>query len=80
MGVACDTRARPQVNGILNKLTLEKFDKLTGRLKEIKFQSLRMVSDFIDRLFQKAMDEQSFGEMYADLCKVMDAHCQQTPW
>ena len=60
--------AEKQVKAILNKMTKEKFDRLAGQMIEIPIISSDMLSMMIDNVFDKAIDEPSFGDMYADLC------------
>lgn len=65
-----------KVKSLLNKLTLEKFDSISGQIwdyakqseKEKDGQSLRTV---IELVFDKAIDEPNFSSMWAQLCKKM---------
>jgi len=63
--------ALKQTRSILNKLTREKFGRLSGQLLSIPITSLAMLSEVISTVFDKALDEPNFGEMYADLCDLL---------
>ncbi|CEP14021.1 hypothetical protein [Parasitella parasitica] len=65
-----------KIKSLLNKLTLEKFDSISGQIldyakqseKEDDGKSLRTV---IQLVFDKACDEPNFASMWAQLCKRM---------
>ena len=67
-----------KVKSLLNKLTLEKFDKITDQILEIASQSRtetdgRTLRQIIQLTFEKATDEPNFSEMYALFCrKIME--------
>jgi len=67
-----------KVKSLLNKLTLEKFDKITDQILEIASQSKqetdgRTLRQIIQLTFEKATDEPNFSEMYALFCrKIME--------
>lgn len=76
-----DNRLPPEmvqrkVKAALNKMTPEKFDKISGQILDIAGQSkyetngltLRQV---IQLTFEKATDEAAWSSMYAKFCKVM---------
>eukprot|EP00045_Choanoeca_perplexa_P015430 m.193731 g.193731 ORF g.193731 m.193731 type:complete len:1096 (-) comp16986_c0_seq1:562-3849(-) len=58
-----------KAQSILNKMTLEKFEKLSDELiglgEQLSDEALRQ---FVERVFQKAIDEPFFSKMYAHLC------------
>lgn len=58
-----------QVRGILNKLTPEKFDKLSDDLLCIGLDSPTILKGVILLIFEKALDEPKYSSMYAQLCK-----------
>lgn len=58
-----------QVRGILNKLTPDKFHKLSGDLLEIDLSSRQILNGVIHLIFEKAVDEPKYSSMYAQLCK-----------
>ncbi|ROT79508.1 eukaryotic translation initiation factor 4 gamma [Penaeus vannamei] len=60
-----------RVRAILNKLTPEKFEKLSGQVKELEIDNTERLSAVIDLIFEKAIDEQSFSSTYAQLCQVL---------
>ena len=82
-GAADATKLTPdvvqrKVKSLLNKLTLEKFDKITDQILEIASQSRtetdgRTLRQIIQLTFEKATDEPNFSEMYALFCrKIME--------
>lgn len=60
--------AEKKVKSILNKMTKEKFQKLAKDMCEIPLESYDILVMIIKRVYEKAIDEPSFGDMYADLC------------
>jgi hypothetical protein len=60
--------AEKKVKSILNKMTKEKFDRLSSQMLEIPILSYETLTMMLDNVYDKAIDEPSFGDMYADLC------------
>ncbi|KAG0290768.1 hypothetical protein BGZ98_003297 [Dissophora globulifera] len=65
-----------KVKGLLNKLTLEKFDSISDKVIDIANQSTkeddgRTLKHCIQIIFEKATDEPNFGGVYAQLCQKM---------
>lgn len=65
-----------KVKSNLNKMTPEKFDKITVQILEISGQSKdendgRTLRQVIQLTFEKATDEAHWAEMYAQFCKRM---------
>lgn len=60
--------AKKKVNSIMNKMTREKFEKLAKQITEIDMESLEMLKAVITIIFDKALGEPHFCDMYADLC------------
>ncbi|KAK9458251.1 hypothetical protein V1511DRAFT_485526 [Dipodascopsis uninucleata] len=63
-----------KVNALLNKMTLEKFDKISDQILEIVAQSKwekdgRTLRQVIALTFEKATDEAHWSNMYARFCK-----------
>ncbi|RLM78079.1 eukaryotic translation initiation factor isoform 4G-2-like [Panicum miliaceum] len=56
------------VKGIPNKLTPEKFDLLKGQLIEAGITTADILKDVITLIFEKAVFEPTFCQMYAQLC------------
>lgn len=62
------------VMGLLNKLTLEKFDALSTQIAAIKVTCFEDLSFVCQMIFEKAVSEQHFCSMYARLCqKLVDS-------
>ncbi|KAF8451294.1 armadillo-type protein [Terfezia claveryi] len=76
-----DNRLTPEVvqrkvKAALNKMTPEKFDKISGQILDIASQSKyetdgRTLRQVIQLTFEKATDEAAWSSMYAKFCKVM---------
>ncbi|KAK0195865.1 armadillo-type protein [Armillaria mellea] len=65
-----------KVKGLLNKLTMEKFDSLSDQIiawanKSEKEKDGRTLIQVIRLVFEKATDEATWSEMYARLCRKM---------
>ncbi|XP_011500682.1 PREDICTED: eukaryotic translation initiation factor 4 gamma 2 isoform X2 [Ceratosolen solmsi marchali] len=58
-----------KVRGILNKLTPEKFAKLSNELLNLDLTSHDILRGLIYLIFDKALDEPKYSSMYAQLCK-----------
>lgn len=65
-----------KVKGLLNKITMEKFDSISDQIiawanKSEKEKDGRTLIQVIRLVFEKATDEATFSEMYARLCRKM---------
>jgi len=65
-----------KVKGLLNKLTMEKFDSISDQIitwanKSEKENNGRTLIQVIRLVFEKATDEAAWSEMYARLCRKM---------
>ena len=56
----------------MNKMTVEKFDRLSKQLIDIPMESLEMLREVITLIFEKALSEPSFGFMYAQLVRKLN--------
>jgi translation initiation factor 4G len=56
---------------ILNKLTVEKFQKLSEEFLNVGFTSVPLLEGAIDIIVDKAQMEHHFGAMYANLCLML---------
>lgn len=65
-----------KVRGILNKLTPEKFDKLSLELLNIGIDSKHILKGIILLIFDKALDEPKYSKLYAQLCHRL---CEDAP-
>jgi MIF4G domain len=57
-----------QIRAILNKITPQTFEKLAGQIKEQKISSSLSCDRLVSLIFEKAIFEQNFSNLYADLC------------
>lgn len=65
-----------KVKALLNKLTMEKFDSISGQILEWANRSVnesdgRTLIQVIKLVFEKATDEATWSEMYARLCRFL---------
>ena len=68
--------AEKQVKAILNKMTKEKFNRLAAQMCEIPVWSYEILTMMIANVYEKAIDEPSFGDMYGDLCVKLSQQVQ----
>jgi len=61
-----------KVRAILNKLTPEKFDKLSLELLNVGISSQLVLKGIILLIFEKALDEPKYSRLYAQLCHRLD--------
>ncbi|XP_071741492.1 eukaryotic translation initiation factor 4G-like isoform X2 [Rutidosis leptorrhynchoides] len=57
-----------QLKGILNKLTPQNFEKLFEQVKQVNIDNSNTLSGVIGQIFDKALMEPTFVEMYANFC------------
>lgn len=60
-----------EAKAILNKLSIEKFEKLSNQLIEVAVRELDVLKGVIEMVIQKAQMEWHFSTMYAELCSKM---------
>ncbi|KAH8091304.1 hypothetical protein JL720_6199 [Aureococcus anophagefferens] len=63
-----DKKTLKQATPILNKLTLEKFERLSAEFCALPFDSVALVKGAIDLIVDKAQHETHFVGIYAELC------------
>lgn len=57
-----------QLKGILNKLTPQNFEKLFEKVKSVNIDNAGTLAGVISQIFDKALMEPTFCEMYANFC------------
>ncbi|WOL09563.1 eukaryotic translation initiation factor 4G-like [Canna indica] len=57
-----------QLKAILNKLTPQNFDKLFAQVREVNIDNADTLTRVISQIFDKALMEPTFCEMYANFC------------
>ncbi|WOH09285.1 hypothetical protein DCAR_0728741 [Daucus carota subsp. sativus] len=57
-----------QLKGILNKLTPQNFDRLFEQVKQVNIDNAGTLTGVISQIFDKALMEPTFCEMYANFC------------
>ncbi|RRT79640.1 hypothetical protein B296_00025085 [Ensete ventricosum] len=57
-----------QLKAILNKLTPQNFEKLFAQVKEVNIDNAVTLTGVISQIFDKALMEPTFCEMYANFC------------
>ncbi|KAI1288353.1 Eukaryotic translation initiation factor 4 gamma 2 [Halotydeus destructor] len=60
-----------KVRGILNKITPEKFDKLSESLIGLGLNTPALLKGVILLIFEKALEEPKYSSMYAQLCSKL---------
>ncbi|ESO83290.1 hypothetical protein LOTGIDRAFT_133686 [Lottia gigantea] len=65
-----------RVRGILNKLSPEKFDKLSLELLNVGIDSQVILKGIILLIFEKALEEVKYSTLYAQLCQRL---CDDAP-
>lgn len=65
------TRLLKVFRGHLNKLTPQKYDSLIAKIAELDLDSPERLNSVIDLVFDKAVDEPGFCELYARMCRVI---------
>ncbi|KAG6964778.1 hypothetical protein JG687_00005767 [Phytophthora cactorum] len=68
------------VNSMLNKLTREKFAKLTSELCAVDIDSFVLLSSIVSIIMDKALEEPNFADVYADLCKEFHSRTAKQTW
>jgi ribosomal protein L15 len=68
------------VKGLLNKLTREKFKKLTDELVSVEIQDLETLSSIVSVIMNKALEEPNFSDVYADLSKEFHVRTGTKVW
>lgn len=66
------------LNSILNKLTGDNFGALSQQMIDLlktKVTTVEILSEIINIIFAKALDEPGFSTMYAELCRVLEKNC-----
>lgn len=76
----CTQQFFPQVNGILNKITPEKYESLMQSMLELNFDvsNQNLLSRIIDCVFERAVQHQLFCNLYADVCRDLTQKFAQT--
>eukprot|EP00667_Euglena_gracilis_P010348 EG_transcript_10529 len=69
-----------KVNGILNKITPEKYESLMQSMLELNFDvsNQNLLSRIIDCVFERAVQHQLFCNLYADVCRDLTQKFAQT--
>ncbi|KAJ1408068.1 MIF4G-like, type 3 [Sesbania bispinosa] len=62
-----------QLKGILNKLTPQNFEKLFEQVKAVNIDNAVTLTGVISQIFEKALMEPTFCEMYANFCAHLAA-------
>ncbi|KUF95241.1 hypothetical protein AM588_10007423 [Phytophthora nicotianae] len=68
------------VKSMLNKLTREKFAKLTNELCAVDIDSFALLSSIVSIIMDKALEEPNFADVYADLCKEFHTRTVKKTW
>jgi translation initiation factor 4G len=66
-----ETKKQKGFKGILNKLTPESFEKLLEKILEEGIDEAQTLMGLIGQLFDKALTEPTFAELYATMCAAL---------
>jgi len=64
-------KLRRQVMSLLNKLTVDSFGGITSQISEIEISQPWQMDVVIGLIFDKAVVEHKFSEMYAEMCRKL---------
>lgn len=62
-----EAKKQKEIKGLLNKITPEKYETIKMQIVKVEF-SERTLRGFIDQVFDKALAEPTFCQIYAQLC------------
>lgn len=65
------------VKSVLNKLTRENFNKLSLDLIRYNVASQEMLEKMIEVVFDKALEDVKYQDLYADLCKLLGEKAEE---
>ncbi|CAD7929714.1 unnamed protein product [Amoebophrya sp. A25] len=77
--VAAVPETQRQVNGILNKLAPERFKKLCETLASLSVKSEGELEIVATEIFEKAVSQGAYCEMYSDMCMVLRSRFPEFP-
>lgn len=72
-----DEEITRRMKSILNKLTLEKFDDLVRQLTQCGISTETHVRIIMEEVFEKAVTQHHFIEMYTSLCVYLSDWCKE---
>lgn len=64
-------KLRRQVMSLLNKMTVDSFQAITNQIADIEISQPWQMDVVIGLIFDKAVVEHSYSEMYAEMCKKL---------
>ncbi|KAJ3219449.1 hypothetical protein HDU67_001280 [Dinochytrium kinnereticum] len=62
-----------KAKGLLNKLTIEKFDTISDQFLALPITTQSLLKKIIELIFDKALDEHHFQNMYGRLCQKLSS-------
>ncbi|CAH0490086.1 unnamed protein product [Peronospora farinosa] len=68
------------IKSLLNKLTREKFAKLTDEFCAVEIDSFVLLSSIVATIMDKALEEPTFADVYSDLCKEIHTRTIKKTW
>jgi hypothetical protein len=78
-GSMSDEEVVRTMKSILNKLTIEKFQRLSRQLIQCGIRTTSHLEILIFEVFEKATTQHHFIDMYADLCTALQSHFSEAP-
>lgn len=69
-----DDKLYSQFRSLLNKISESNFNQLAEEIVNLQIQKKYHLERLVDLIFQKAISEEKFNEMYAKLCKELASY------
>lgn len=70
---------RKEIISILNKLSTDNFDDLYSRIRSLSIDSLELFTEIVSRVYDKAVAESAFADVYAMLVKRLASDYKTFP-
>ncbi|XP_048616505.1 eukaryotic translation initiation factor 4G-like isoform X1 [Brassica napus] len=80
VGAVVEQAKQWKFKGILNKLTPQNFEKLLEQVKSVNIDNAVTLIGVVSQIFDKALMEPTFCEMYADLCFHLSGALPDFKW
>jgi ribosomal protein L7Ae-like RNA K-turn-binding protein len=74
----CEKTRQKSIKSILNKLTPDNFERLLDQLLLLKYPTKTSIDGLVSQIFDKAISEPTFSELYAELARRLLASSDQS--
>jgi translation initiation factor 4G len=72
-----EEKRQKKFKGLINKLTVDNFDAIFETMLEVEVTSVKTLNGFVGQIFNKALAETVFCELYANLCLKLHENLPQ---